>query len=48
MKADRGAEGGWSAVKWNRCTGEALVFSVGHHPKYSDEAVGAWHKNPVK
>ena len=39
-------EFGWSAVKWNRCTGEAFVFAVG---KYADDASkGAWHKNPVK
>ena len=39
-------EGGFSAVKWNRCTGEALVFSIGQYAR--DASTGAWHKNPVK
>ena len=43
---DRGPGGGATAVKWNRCTGEALVFSIGNYAK--DASTGTWHKNPVK
>ena len=42
-----GDQGGWSAVKWNHCTGEAFVFSVGRSSKY-DASAGVWSKNPVK
>ena len=41
-----GDQGGWSAVKWNRCTGEAFVLHVGHFSK--DASEGVWSKNPVK
>ena len=45
-KSSSGSFGGWSALKWNRCTGEAFVFSVGHYAK--DASAGVWSKNPVK
>ena len=37
--------GGWHAVKYNRCTGEAHVFSTRSHA-ISDKDV--WFKLPVK
>ena len=36
---------GWSAVKWNRCTGESFVFSTNNH-KLDAESV--WRKLPTK
>ena len=38
-------EGGWHAVKLNRCTGEALVFSRDSH---SVSEKDAWYKLAVK
>ena len=37
--------GGWHAVKWNRCTGEALVFSS---PNHKPDEKAAWYRLPVK
>jgi hypothetical protein len=39
------ARAGWHAVKWNRCTGEAVVFSTNDH-KLDDKQ--AWLKLSVK
>jgi len=36
---------GWHAVKWNRCTGEAVVFSTNDH-KLEDKS--AWLKLPAR
>ena len=46
MGGGAGTQGGWSAVKWNRCTGEAFVFAVG--PFSKEASAGVWSKNPVK
>jgi hypothetical protein len=39
------ARDGWHAVKWNRCTGDAVVFSTNDH-KLDDKQ--AWTKLPVR
>jgi hypothetical protein len=36
---------GWHAVKWNRCTGDAFVFSTNDH-KLDDKQ--GWLKQPPK
>ena len=40
-----GGNGGWHAVRWNRCTGEALVLSTETH-KLGDSLT--WRKLPEK
>ena len=42
--AAEGADGGgFTAVKWNHCTGETLFFAVGRHAKWV--SAGAWDKH---
>jgi hypothetical protein len=43
--ASSAQRGGWHAVKLNRCTGEALVFSRDNH---SVSEKDAWYKLAVK
>ena len=44
-----GTNAGWHAVKWNRCTGEAMLFSTSNHNLFDvKEEVRAWQKVPVK
>ena len=44
-----GTNAGWHAVKWNRCTGEAVLFSTSNHNLFDvKEEVRAWQKLPVK
>ena len=39
---------GWHAVRWNRCTGETFVFSVGNERGDRVEDSTAWTKHPVQ
>ena len=39
---------GWHAVRWNRCTGEAFVFSVNDERGDRVEDSTAWTKHPVQ
>jgi hypothetical protein len=39
---------GWHAVKWNRCTGETLVFSTNDHRLVEKPTHQVWLKLPVK
>ena len=44
-RSGSGGSGGWHAVKWNRCTGEAIVFSTENH-RLDDKS--AWRKLDIK
>ena len=41
-------DSGWHAVRWNRCTGEAFVFSAEGERNQRVEDSTAWTKHPVQ
>ncbi|MBS1116640.1 MAG: hypothetical protein H6Q87_1024 [candidate division NC10 bacterium] len=44
-----GTNAGRHAVKWNRCTGEAMWCSTSNHNRFDvKEEVRAWQRFPVK